>query len=81
MVFRSDWKNAIISLLLTWVTLGIYGIYLWFGYNKMYIKELINKGFKAKGLDHGSIAEISAAIGQTIPEFMSQSSSEIQVTS
>lgn len=68
MVFRGDWKQLLITLLLTPVTLGIYWIYLWFNYNKMYIKKLVSDGFKAKGVDKGSISDVSTQIGLVIPE-------------
>jgi hypothetical protein len=38
-----------------------------FIYNKLYIKDLIGKGFKAKSIEDGNIDTASAKIGMPIP--------------
>lgn len=42
---RGDWKWAILSLALSFITAGICWIVLPFFYNKFYIKGLIEKGW------------------------------------
>ena len=44
-LFRGDWKWAIIQFLLAIVTSGISVLVMPFLYNKLYIKDLLNKGF------------------------------------
>ena len=45
-VFRGDWKWAIFTLLLNSCTLDITGIILPFLYNKIYLKDLLDEGWK-----------------------------------
>lgn len=45
-LFRSDFKWAIIMFLLGSITFGISGFIFPFIYNKIYIKEMIEKGYK-----------------------------------
>lgn len=44
-LFRSDWKWALIQLALSFVTLGLSWLVMPFIYNKLHIKDLLNKGF------------------------------------
>lgn len=44
-LFRSDWKWALIQFGLALVTFGISWLVMPFLYNKLHIKELLNKGF------------------------------------
>ena len=44
-LFRTDWKWAIIQFLLSSITFGISNLVMPFIYNKMHIKDLLNKGF------------------------------------
>ncbi|AFS77108.1 hypothetical protein Curi_c00260 [Gottschalkia acidurici 9a] len=44
-LFRGDWKWAAIQFGLGWVTLGISWLVMPFIYNKLHIKDLLNKGF------------------------------------
>lgn len=67
-LFRSDWKWAIIMLLLAIITFGISMIYFCFAYNKLYVKELVGAGYKAKGVQTGTIDAISSSIGLNIPK-------------
>lgn len=66
-LFRGDWKWAIIMFLLSVLTLGIAIIYFWFAYNKLYIKDLVGAGYKARGVQGGSIEGIASRIGFDIP--------------
>jgi len=64
---RGDWKWAIIMFLLAVFTFGIAMIYFWFAYNKLYIKELVNGGYKAKGVQTGTVDAITTSVGINIP--------------
>ena len=44
-LFRTDWKWAIIQFILSSITFGISNFVMPFIYNKMHIKDLLNKGF------------------------------------
>lgn len=44
-LIRGDWKWAVITLLLALITGGLSWFVVPFFYNKVYIKELISKGF------------------------------------
>lgn len=44
-LFRADWKWAGIQFILAWFTAGISWLVMPFIYNKLHIKDLINKGF------------------------------------
>ena len=44
-IFRSDWKWAAIQFLLALFTAGISCLIMPFFYNKLYIKDFLNKGF------------------------------------
>ena len=45
-LFRSDFKWAIIMSLLAMLTMGLSSLVFPFIYNKIYIKEMIEKGYK-----------------------------------
>ncbi len=66
-LFRGDWKWAIIMFLLAFITLGLSGFIFMFIYNKLYIKDLIGSGFKAKSVGLGTIDQVSQKIGINIP--------------
>lgn len=66
-LFRSDWKWAIIMFLLSLATFGFTWLLFPFIYNKTYAKELIRKGFKAKGAQVGAIDQLSTRIGMQVP--------------
>lgn len=44
-ILRKDWKWAIIQLCLDHVTFGLSWLIMPFFYNKLYIKDLLKKGF------------------------------------
>jgi len=66
-LFRSDWKWFAIMLLIGFVTYGLAFIVFMFIYNKLYITDLINKGYKAVSIDDGNFAKASAKLGREIP--------------
>lgn len=66
-LFRSDWKWAVIILIIQLCTLGLGAIVFSFIYNKLYIRDLINEGFKAQSIASGDMNFASAKIGMQIP--------------
>lgn len=60
-LFRGDLKWAVIMFLVSCVTFGISLLVFPFIYNKLYIKELIEKGYKP-GDDHAKNILISKGI-------------------
>jgi len=67
-MFRSDWKWAALMFLLALITSGISSIVFCFIYNKIYVKELIAKGFKAKTVDVGTLQQISSKLKLDLPD-------------
>ena len=63
----------LLPLLPTVIICGIAPTYFWFAYNKLYIKELISQGFKAKSVQKGTLGEISSHINLDIPSIGSPS--------
>lgn len=66
-LFRGDWKWGIIMFLLTLITFGLSGLVFMFIYNKLYIKDLIGSGFKAKSVESGTLDEVSQKLGINLP--------------
>ena len=66
-LFRGDWKWAVIIFLLACITMTFSNLVFMFIYNKLYIKELIGSGYKAKSIDSGNMQEASNKIGMQIP--------------
>jgi len=66
-LFRGDWKWAFIMFVLSVLTWGVSGLVFMFIYNKLYIKDLISSGFKAKSVKNGNIDEVSLKIGIKLP--------------
>ena len=66
-LFRGDWKWGIIMFILTIITVGFSQLVFMFIYNKLYVKGLIETGFKAKSVEIGNIDQISQKIGIKIP--------------
>ena len=66
-LFRSDWKWGIIMFLIITITWGLSGLVFMFIYNKLYIKDLIRSGFKAKSVETGSIDDVSHRLGIVLP--------------
>lgn len=68
-LFRGDIKWGLIQLVLMIFTAGLSGLVFMFIYNKLYIKDLIKKGFKAKSIELGDLDSASAKIGVDIPSY------------
>ena len=62
-LFRGDWKWAGIFFLVGWVTLGFGSFITCFFYNKLYVDDLLNNGFKVKSLNGADKNLIKASIG------------------
>jgi hypothetical protein len=64
---RGDRKWALIQFVLFWITFGISTWVFPFIYNRIYIKGLINSGFKAVSITSGDMNLASARLGLQIP--------------
>ena len=67
MLFRGAWKWLAITLVLALITWGLSGIVFMFIINKLYIKDLISDGYKARNVEKGTIEELSMKFGFKIP--------------
>lgn len=65
--FRKDPIWAIIILIGNLATFGLGGFIFGFFYNKIYIKNLIKKGFKVTYISTGDLNFASAKIGMRLP--------------
>ena len=74
-LFRSDFKWAIIMALIAVFSLGFSAFVFPFLYNKLYLKELIQKGFEAKSVDVGSLDQVSSRVGLKLPQMTSTETS------
>lgn len=70
-LFRSDWKWAAIMFLLALFTYGLSGLVFMFIYNKLYIKNLIASGFKAKSIASGDMDFAAGKLGMQLPQLRS----------
>lgn len=48
-LFRSDWKWFVLGFILGSITLGLSHFVLWFMYNQLYVKDLLNSGWVPAG--------------------------------
>jgi len=67
-IYRGDWKWAIIMSLSGLITFGVSWIFFPFIYNKLYIKELIHKGYKVKEVLGNDIGIIENKLGFRLPK-------------
>lgn len=65
-LFRGDWKWFIIMVLLALATAGVSGLVFIFIYNKLYIKELVNAGYKVSAVKYGTIEDMEYRIGMQL---------------
>ncbi len=68
-LFRTDWKWFAIMLIIAIVTSGVSFLVFMFIYNKLYITDLIEKGFKAVNIEDGDFAKANSKLGREIPVF------------
>jgi TM2 domain-containing membrane protein YozV len=66
-LFRGDIKWFIIQVLLCWT--GISFIIFAFIYNKIYINKLLEKGFKVKDVEGGTLEDAKKKMGINLPQF------------
>jgi len=60
---RGDWKWVIIMLLLVIPTFGLSWVVFPFIYNRLYIKDLVNEGYRVKAVRVGDITLAQAQVG------------------
>jgi hypothetical protein len=73
--FRGDVKWSVIAIILV-VCLNIIGLFIWeymMNYNKTYITQLLEKGFKVRDVIGGTLDEAKAKLGINLPQFESKS--------
>jgi hypothetical protein len=71
-LFRGDMKWFFIQLLIQSLTCGISSIVFAFIYNKIYVKKLLEKGFKVKDVEGGAFEEVKEILGINLPKFESK---------
>jgi hypothetical protein len=65
-LFRSDWKWTLIMFACSLATYGLSQFVFIFIYNKLYIKDLINDGYRVKSIENGTIGDLEKELGLTI---------------
>jgi len=68
-LFRGDAKWFLIQLLIACFTGGLSAIVFAFIYNKTYIHKLLEKGFKVKDVEGGTLEKARAKLGINLPKF------------
>lgn len=66
-LFRGDWKWAIIMLIIGVITFGFGFFVFMFIYNRLYIKDLIGSGYKAKSIASGDMDFAQSKLGLVLP--------------
>lgn len=69
-LFRGDIKWFIIQLLLSWSCIS--QIIFAFIYNKLYIQKLLEKGFKVKDVEGGTLEDAKIKLSINLPQFDTQ---------
>lgn len=67
MLFRGNWKWFAIIFILALLTWGLSSIVFMFIINKLYIKDLVDDGFKAKSVKIGTLEQVSMSVGFQLP--------------
>lgn len=62
-LIRGDWKWAVIQLICSILSYGLSGFVFMFIYNKLYAKDLLNKGFKVMKIDGAVDEKIKSDLG------------------
>jgi len=68
-LFRGDMKWFFIQLLCAAVTGNASTLVFMFIYNKLYTKKLLEKGFKVKAVEGGTLELASQKLGINLPQF------------
>lgn len=66
-LFRGDFKWGLIMALLAIMTFGLSHLVFMFIYNKLYIKKLIEAGYKAISITNDDFNRASSSVGVEIP--------------
>jgi hypothetical protein len=69
-LFRGDIKWFFIQLLISFTCIPLF-IFA-FIYNKIYIKELLGKGFKVKDVEGGTLEDANTKLAINLPKFESK---------
>ena len=67
MLFRGSWKWFAIIFILALITWGLSNLFFMFAINKLYLKDVVNEGFKAKSARIGTIEQVSMSLGFPVP--------------
>jgi hypothetical protein len=76
-VYREDWKWAVLMILIGIVSCGISWLVFPFIYNKLYIKELIRKGFKVKEIIGSEKNVVEKKLGFSLPVIDKKKNAEL----
>ena len=67
MLFRGEFGALLLSMILTLLTLSLYAWVLAATYNKKSIIKLLEKGYKVKEVEKGTIEQASEKLGINLP--------------
>jgi len=68
-LFRGDMKWFFIQLLIAMFTCGLSAIVFMFIYNKIFIKKLLEKGYKVRDVEGGTLEVARQKLGINLPKF------------
>ena len=71
MLFRGEIGTFLVNGILTACTCGVFGLVVAATYNKKSIIKLLEKGFKVKEVEKGTIEQASAKLGINLPRLES----------
>lgn len=77
-MFRSDWKWTLIQLVLAIITCGLSWLVMPFIYNKLYIKELLSKGFIPIDENQSRYLVAKGIISKQEMDFLNKKREELQ---
>jgi hypothetical protein len=67
MLFRGSWKWFAIQLILCLISGGLSSLVFMFIANRLYIRDLVDEGFKARTVKTGTLDDISRTLGFAVP--------------
>lgn len=65
-LFRGDLKGFVLQFLLAWLVVP--ALVFPFIYNKSYIQGLLERGFKVKSVNGGTLERVGAELGVNLPQ-------------
>lgn len=71
LLFRGEMAWFLVSLGLTVLTLHTSNVVLAFMVNRLYIQDLLKRGFKARNVLHGDMDEVAKELGLRLPSLAS----------